>query len=152
AARESVVAFATRLRELREAGPRGPVTQRQLADALGVSAPLISSWENGSHPAIPSARYISGYARFFGKDESDRLDLESELLELRSKAAESPPETLSAPTSSGPNRPPSDGIFYFEDNAPVLIVCGTLPPEMRAAESYSDPKSPDYVKLYNFSD
>ena len=61
-------ALAQRLRELRAQWPGAVVTQRQLADALGASIPLISSWE--STITAPSEDWLRLYARFFATHRS----------------------------------------------------------------------------------
>ena len=62
--------LAQRLRDLRTQWPGIVVTQRQLADALGVSVPLISSWESTASPALPSEGWLQAYARFFATHRS----------------------------------------------------------------------------------
>ena len=55
--------LSARLRELRSASPLGPLKQRQVAEAFGVTPPLLSSWESGA--AVPNEDRIRGYARLF---------------------------------------------------------------------------------------
>src|SRR3954471_16173656 len=76
--------LAARLKSLRSGGWHGQtLTQAVMARALGVSVPLLSSWENGK--AVPPRRRLESYARLFaatrsGPDgrvrvpEPDRLD------------------------------------------------------------------------------
>ena len=42
------------------------VTQQQLANALRVSTPLISSWENVKQPVVPSENWLKSYATVSG--------------------------------------------------------------------------------------
>src|SRR6185312_3803586 len=89
--------LATRLRELRSGGFGIPLTQPQVAAALGVSVPLISSWEKRHGATVPPAERLTAYARFYATprsvdgerprliddltadEERRRLDLEAEL-------------------------------------------------------------------------
>jgi transcriptional regulator with XRE-family HTH domain len=159
--RESARALAGRLRDLRgKAGPHGVLTQQQLADALGVSVPLISSWENQNDPTVPPVERIVGYANFFATgratvvpdlgeaQQQAREELQAELLAMRAEAVATPAETPSV----GRNGAPRDTPWAFPDGAPVTIVCGTLPPDLRVAHAYSDPDSPDFVELYSYAD
>src|SRR5689334_23955963 len=57
--------LAARLKALRTEADGGALTQSQLAKALGVSPPLISSWESPAKPDLPPGARISSYARLF---------------------------------------------------------------------------------------
>ncbi len=61
--------LGARLRQLRT---DWGVTQSQISDALGLSGPLVSSWEKGT--AVPPEGRLSGYARFFATRRSLTLD------------------------------------------------------------------------------
>src|SRR3712207_1573238 len=74
--------LSQRLRDLRQQWSPVVVTQKQLADALGVSVPLISSWENVASPALPSEGWLQAYARFFASARSMQGE-RPRLLELR---------------------------------------------------------------------
>src|SRR3954470_498344 len=91
--------LAGRLRSLRLQHPAGPITQAQLSEVLGVSVPLISSWEQGN--AVPPEERLKSYALAFasttavGSVQGDRLTaaeeahrrrLIDELVELRDLA------------------------------------------------------------------
>ena len=163
--------LAERLRTLRQqTWPGVRLTQPQVASALGVSPPLISSWENRSEPTVPPEERLAGYARLFatsrsiegnqvrlifdlteGEDRA-RADLEGELRGLRAVALGEVAPVSDAPPTSGVNRPPSAGLWRFADGAPVTIVCGELPPALRADKAYTNQDSPDYVELYTFAD
>jgi transcriptional regulator with XRE-family HTH domain len=104
-----------RLRELRTSQWQGVVvTQRQLAEALGVSVPMISSWESMTAPALPGEDRLQAYARFFATrpvegstprlldireltedEERTRRELIDELVELREAALRPPSGALS---------------------------------------------------------
>src|ERR1700754_4297692 len=94
-------ALAQRLRELRLTEWPDPVKQPQLAKALGVSVPLISSWEKRGNPTSPPGERLAAYARFSASprsldngrpglrtdlspdEDARRQQLERELLTLR---------------------------------------------------------------------
>jgi transcriptional regulator with XRE-family HTH domain len=155
--------LAARLREL-----RGDVPQRTIAAGLGVSVPLISSWEKGK--AVPPPDRITGYATFFATDRSidakghprllapDELTaheaerfrgLLAELLELRPSTAVPP---LAASSLDLETRVPWEGLWHFRDRAPITIVCAALPADLRADERYTSPESPDFIELYAYAD
>src|SRR3954468_7609963 len=136
----SHVVLAQRLRELRTQWPPVVVTQRQLADALGVSVPLISSWESATTTAVPSEGWLQAYARFFAtqrsidgekprllelreltdEEEQARRALVDELVELR--------EATARPTSERAQTGALGGRFYyFPDGQPVRIIYSKLP-------------------------
>ncbi|GIF69588.1 hypothetical protein Ais01nite_76230 [Asanoa ishikariensis] len=158
--------LAARLRALRSSEWPEQVKQHQVARALGVSVPLVSSWERAE--AVPPAERIIAYAHFFATsrsiedgraalrddlstdEQTRRRALEDELTALRSAATGAAGATQVSPALY--NYPPAAGPWYFADGAPVTIVCGELPPERRADAIYSDPASPDYVDLYRFAD
>src|SRR5215212_3720734 len=136
----SHAALAQRLRELRTQWPPVVVTQRQLADALGVSVPLISSWESTTTPAIPSEGWLQAYARFFATarsiegdkprllelreltdaEEQARRALVDELVELREAAARPAAERTQTGALGG-------RFYYFPDGQPVRIIYSKLP-------------------------
>jgi transcriptional regulator with XRE-family HTH domain len=156
--------LARRLRELREAGFTGrAIPQKQLAGALGVSAPLVSSWERDANPVAPPEVRIEAYARFFAtsrsiangkarllrqgdltnEEDTRRQKLEAELLALRASALGE------APVPAGLA---GEGPWRFPDGEPVTIVCAELPEELRAGMRYADPTDPDYIRLYTYAD
>ncbi|MEV4636289.1 helix-turn-helix transcriptional regulator [Actinoplanes sp. NPDC049548] len=157
--------MAVRLRQLRMDGFGGdPVPQKLLAHAIGVSTPLVSSWEHGK--AVPPDSRLEDLARFFASqrsaangrarllpeadltdEERDRyLALLAELRNLRpGGAAGGAPEELIT-------RSPWEGMWHFPDHSPVTLVCARLPEDLRASEIYTSPESPDYVELYSYSD
>jgi transcriptional regulator with XRE-family HTH domain len=136
----SQIVLAQRLRELRTQWPSVVVTQRQLAEALGVSVPLISSWESTASPALPSEGWLQAYARFFAthrsvegdrprllelreltdEEEQVRRALVDELVELREASARPASERTQTGALGG-------RFYYFPDGQPVRIIYSTLP-------------------------
>ncbi len=132
-------ALARRLRELRGQWSGVVVTQRQLAQALRVSVSLVSSWESATTPALPSEDWLQAYALFFAtqrslepephlleqreltdEEERTRRELVDELVELRDVALR--------PSGTRPRAGTRGGTFYyFPDDLPIRIICGTLP-------------------------
>lgn len=159
-AEEPALRLARRLRELRERQwPDRVVTQKQLADALGASVPLISSWEHRSRPIVPPDRRLYAYATFFATERSidakrlltiDELDpselaardrLRDDLLELRSEAV-------------GATRHPGGhpALWQFPPEQEITIVCALLPLETRKNMPFTDPGGPDYIEYYSYGD
>ncbi len=162
--------LAVRLKSLRTEADGAALTQSQLAKALGVSPPLISSWESPGKPDLPPVGRISSYARLFctgrsfaggrvrlvGEDELDhdeqarRRELEEELLALRDAAnggATSPIRHTDEEL-----RRLHSGPLFFADGRPITIVCARLPPELRRNMPYVDPAEPDYTESYTYAD
>jgi len=160
--------LAERLKRLRTDGfAEVPVKQKAIAAVLGVSVPLISSWENGN--AVPSEDRLRVYARFFASprsvvsghpvllevddltaEERNRFEyLQRELTALHPAGA----QPVATPISDDlVTRSPWQGMWHFVDRSPITLVCARLPAELRASEAYSSPESPDYVELYSYSD
>jgi transcriptional regulator with XRE-family HTH domain len=150
-------ALAVRLKALRLSGWRDlPLTQPALGRALGVSVPLLSSWENGK--VLPPVARLDAYARLFaahrppthgqaqvpGVGQLDDIelvayeDLRQELLALREQAQRS------GDTSSSP--------LQFPHGQAITIVCSELPERLRSHGAYSTPDDPDYVDSYKYAD
>ena len=171
------VRLAKRLRALRHTyWPGVKVTQQQIAEALGGGSPLslslISSWESLRNPALPTANRLAAYALFFATersvesdparllgeheltdDERTRRDgLHTELLGLR--FPEEPIEVEFQPRKI--QSPEADtiggGTWFFPDQRPIIIVCGSLPGRLRSLMPYADSKNPDLVRAYRLSD
>jgi transcriptional regulator with XRE-family HTH domain len=144
-----------RLRALRDGWEGLSVTQSHVAKALGVSLPLISSWESGK--AVPPEERLKSYALFFATrrtragaaakllplddltDDEERLrrELIDELIALREAA-------LKDDGSAAPATGALGGRFwYFPDGQPVVILYNTF--ESLAALDYSQPKHPNYI-------
>ncbi|MEV6848789.1 XRE family transcriptional regulator [Actinoplanes sp. NPDC051411] len=158
------------------------VTQQQIAEALGGATPLslslISSWESTRRPTIPPASRLVGYATFFASQRSVASDparllaeneltedervtrdgLHTELLSLRFPEGEhyvdEPRQHSSRPlTLSGPLEGTiGGGTWFFPDQRPIVIVCGSLPTRIRERMPFTNPDDPDYVRSYSFAD
>ncbi|MBO3751344.1 hypothetical protein J5X84_35170 [Streptosporangiaceae bacterium NEAU-GS5] len=163
--------LARRLRDLRtNHWPDTRLTQADLSKAFGASIPLISSWEARQGAAVPPVRRLEAYATFFAtrrsveegdprllrdndltRDEhAERERLLKELKSLRAavQLAQADVPRFAAPAAASM----SQGPWYFPDGKPIMIVCSSLPLEMRAQISYADPESPDYTALYKYAD
>jgi transcriptional regulator with XRE-family HTH domain len=150
--------LASRLRELRTLGLTGqPLTQPALGSALGVSVPLISSWEKDK---IPPPRRIDAYARLFGAgrttdwgkppsidqlSETERVDYLALLEELNDLRAAAEHRSQSAADEI---RSP----LQFPTGQSITIVCSELPVEFRERLPYSDPGDPNFIKAYQYAD
>ncbi|MER5646437.1 helix-turn-helix transcriptional regulator [Streptosporangium sp. NPDC002524] len=167
------VALARRLRELRDnRWPDRRITQSQLREALGVSAPLISSWESVHTPRIPPLSRIEGYAAFFATRRSveegtarllplpdltpEELDQRTRLLEELTRLRNAALRSQIAVTLSGEKAAQADpfreGPWHFADGRPITIICSQVPEEDRARIPYANPASADYIELYKYSD
>jgi hypothetical protein len=169
---DPVLALARRLRALRERGLANRlITQGQLALALSgrerASVPLISSWERATQPTVLSQSRIEAYATFFATERSldhepyrlidlDDLttqekarydELLDELTHLRNEAVRyqgSPARVFDSLES---------GLWHFPIDEDITIFCPELPDDLRQKMSpYTNPNSPDYVKLYQYAD
>ncbi|MFG1946793.1 helix-turn-helix domain-containing protein [Nonomuraea sp. NPDC048826] len=159
---DSGQALARRLRQLRQQQwPDQKITQPQLARALEVSVPLISSWESDAAPKVPPVSRLESYAALFSTSRSrggealrilndseltpeelrHREELRSELLRLRAEALGRTSEELS-----------EKDLWVFNDGKPITIVCGQLPDDKLDSMPYTKPEDPDYVEAYNFAD
>jgi transcriptional regulator with XRE-family HTH domain len=96
--------LGARLRELRRSWDGVRITQQHVAEALGLSPALVSSWESGA--AVPPENRLQGYAWFFAtrrtmngrraqlvsredlttQEERRRQELVDELVQLREEA------------------------------------------------------------------
>ncbi|MDT4994031.1 MAG: hypothetical protein QOH97_3923 [Actinoplanes sp.] len=170
--------LATRLRALRLEHWTGVrVTQQQIADALGLSLSLISSWESTRKPVLPPANRLAGYATFFAtrrsvesgpahvlsereltEDERVTRDgLYTELLSLRfpeepQVVDDLPPFDARRLALSGPVDTIGGGTWFFPDQRPIVIVTGSLPKRFRERMPYTDTADPDFVRSYIFAD
>ncbi len=175
AAASTRAALARKLRDLRlEHWPGRRLTQRELAVALGgdrgpLSTPLISSWESVDKPVVPPEHWLEPLARLYATqrslepephlvDENDltaeerrrRDELLRQLLDLRQ------PDTASARPFRIPLNAPHDeiggGLWFYQDGRPVTIVCARLPSHLIERMPYTDPRDPDFVRLYTYAD
>jgi transcriptional regulator with XRE-family HTH domain len=150
--------LAERLRELRSTGRPRPLTQHALGAALGVSVPLISSWEHGK---VPPVDRLEAYARLFAVaptvadddlraartgqlSDTERARfaaLRRELLMLRNQTAVGPPNSPEVPSP-----------LQFPAGEAITIVCSELPDRLRSQLGYSSDQDPDYVASYKYAD
>ncbi len=168
--RDPALVLAGLLRHLRLEGLAGrPVPQKDLARALGVSPPLVSSWESGSAPTIPPQHRIEAYAQFFATErsldngryrlvpigeltateEARRRELEADLKRHRSAALGG---TLSSGSTPQTDDRIGEGPWRFANAKPVTIVCAPLPEDLFARMPYTDPDAPDFTRLYTLAD
>ena len=165
--------LAQHLRTLRENHwPDRKITQPKLAEALGVSVPLISSWESRTNPRNPPLSRLEAYATVFASvrcfdtdparaispqdlsDEERRVmnDLKQELMHLRSGALSAgtapvstgQPDPVSAPLNGGPWR--------FVDGEDITIVCARWPERKLEDIPDTDVVDPNYVELLTCAD
>lgn len=162
--------LAQRLRDLREQEfPDVPITQRQLAHALRVSVPLISSWESVTRPVTPPEERLVAYATLFASrraveqaplrlprpadltaaERTRREELRRELLAARAAATGHRDEAGSA---AGPVIEPLSGPWSFQDARPITVVCAELPEAQRGRLPGPDDPVSAYADLYAFAD
>jgi hypothetical protein len=157
--------LARRLRQLRQQQwPDARLTQKMLASALNAEGELasatVSSWESASSPKLPPRHRLRAYARFFAtprsvetspptllplealmpEEQAAYKQLESELLRLRSLAAEDSAEEEIAFRRS----------WHFTDDGPVTLVCAELPRDQSGP--LASPANPNYTELQAFAD
>jgi transcriptional regulator with XRE-family HTH domain len=159
--------LAERLRSLRTEGfADRRLTQGELAEALGASVPLISSWESRTNPKNPPRGRLEAYATFFAtersvaqspfrvlsksqltSEERARRDaLFQELIRLRNGAQGHEP----GPTTEDPY---AGSHWRFPVDQDITIVCSALPQEyLDKLKPYTNPMAPYYVDLYRFAD
>jgi len=163
----SAVRLARRLRSLRTDGFAGRrLTQGELAEALGASVPLLSSWESRTNPKPPPRERLAAFATFFATERSvaqspfrvlptsqltseertRRDELLRELTSLRNGAQGHEP----GPTAEDPF---AGSHWRFPVDQDITIVCSALPQEYLARLApYTDSTAPYYVDLYRFAD
>jgi transcriptional regulator with XRE-family HTH domain len=169
--------LARRLKELREGSELGRLTQRQVADALGASTPLISSWEGAKE--VPPESRLHAYGRLFAtprsadgdrvalvpaddltSDERSRLEaLVEDLARLRTEALEGDEPTRRDSGALGGR------FWFFPDRQLITILCTPLSdrqlglhPDGRLAEgappvsAYSRASHPNRISLLRNGD
>jgi hypothetical protein len=148
--------LAARLRELRVQSWDGvQVTQKNVAEALGASVALISSWESAA--AIPPEERLHRYARFFATprsleggtghllpagdlttaEDARRRDLVEELVRLRDEALK--PGARARDTGALGGR-----FWYFPDGQTITIV-GSALSERQVRSDYTNKAHPNYI-------
>jgi transcriptional regulator with XRE-family HTH domain len=169
--RDPRLLLAQRLRALREEHwPGRRITQPLLAQALGVTSPLISSWESTTRPHVPPLVRVDAYAVVFATsrtfdtspprqldpaelDERERRamnELMAELRQLRNAALRA--GAVVTGDHSPETAPISEGPFRFNLDDQIAIVCGELPPEKLENMPYSNVDDPDHIQLLKYSD
>ena len=158
------LALARRLRGLRVGGMSGlPITQGQLAEAFSrrepASVPLISSWENSRKPVTPPVNRLDAYATFFATERSVasrpyRLLTPSELTDDERRRHDGLLRELAELRNAavGSTDTQTDSLWHFSSDQNITIICAELPEDLRLQMPYADPASPDFVKLYQFTD
>jgi transcriptional regulator with XRE-family HTH domain len=159
--------LARRLRRLREEHWRDlKITQTQLAGAMGVSVPSISSWESASKPKLPPVGRLADYAKFFATKLSvrgecrlpDDDELTTEEHALRDALLKELKQLRSAAMRGlgFADEQAADGLgesyYRFADDKPITIVAAQLPEDMLAQLPHSDPGDPHYVALAAYAD
>lgn len=165
-----------------ERWPGRKVNQAQLAAALSgdgnrsASEPLISSWESRTNPKVPPLSRISDIARFYASSRSfdgtvGRLLSPDELTVPEREAWEKLTQELTrlrnaTVAASGAAQGPAivsgltpeitesfnPGLYRVEPGDRITIVCGQPPEDMLAQMPYTDPRDPDFIELYRYSD
>jgi transcriptional regulator with XRE-family HTH domain len=150
----SVSPLADRLRDLRLDGrPGNRLTQPLLAKALGVSVPLISSWEHGT---IPPPERLDDYARLFAvtdgrlrlKPPADLDDAERGRYDQLRDALNALRDQATGPVEVADVRNP----LQFPPGEAITIVCSELPERLRTQFGYASLQDPDYVASYKYAD
>jgi len=150
--------LARRLRALRQSGRGTPITQKQVAEALGASVPLVSSWESAK--AVPPEERLRAYALLFSgaasaqdgwvlpadgtplaaEAEARRRELFTELTTLRYTAQRD---------DDGPEerRGALGGRFWcFPEDARVRIITTPMWPQVTATIPYANPWHPNHIE------
>jgi transcriptional regulator with XRE-family HTH domain len=153
--------LADRLRALRvQEWPGRVVTQRQIAQALKASAPLVSSWESATSDAVPPVERVQAYAQFFAsersieveparlidlddlteQEERRRVALLAELLDLRTEA-------VGAQAQAGR----AQSFWHFPDGQPIRIISSVLPTS-EINSQYTSAWHPNHIASMRYAD
>lgn len=160
-AEDPALQLARRLRELRkQCWPGKRITQEQLGQAFDVSVPLISSWERSSDPVVPPPHRLEAYATFFATSRSVERRPFKVLSQLNDDEQAARDTLLAELTAlrdlaqggATDETPFVDNLWRFPHNEDITIVCSELPERLREQLPATDPKDPDYVELYRYSD
>jgi transcriptional regulator with XRE-family HTH domain len=156
--------LAERLRGLRQQLPGVMVTQKQVADALGLSVPLVSSWESGK--AIPQEERLRSYALLFStprsfadgvsvapdeselssQEEAQRRELIEELFTLREDALRG--------TSVTPRQTGALGgrFWYFPQDARIRIIATPMFQSVIEKIPYANRWHPNFMEFLHDAD
>lgn len=135
-----------------------PLTQKDLAEALGYSVPLISSWEKETDPALPREHVLPRLATVLATDRprsggklsvlpegeltaDERQQREKVLAELRDLWSRSRPAIGRQDQSA------RDSLWHFPDGKPVSIICAPLP-DNPLGEEFAHNR----IALHNYAD
>ena len=138
--------LSDRLRQLRSDHFGKPVIQKTLSSALKVSAPMISSWENGA--AVPTTERLEDVARFFASPRSvaqQRLLDDTEMTPEERLARE---RLVAELLSLRPDDLAETDFWRFPDGGPVRIICGQRDP----VPAEADPDNPNFMALTSYAD
>lgn len=136
------------------------MTQRQVAEALGLSVPLISAWESSNSPVLPTEERLAAYARLFASprsfegqrptllddldrgEELRRRELLDELVRLRESASE---ERRRAAVVNERTT-----FWSFQDEQPITVLCSRLDDHQLGGDDqrlpdYASPWHPNYI-------
>jgi transcriptional regulator with XRE-family HTH domain len=137
--------LSDRLRLLRTDHFGKPVIQKTLSSALKVSAPTISSWENGV--AVPSVERLEDVARFFASPRSVAQQRLLDDTEMTSEERHTRERLVAELLSLRPDELAESDFWRFPDG-PVRIICGKREPVPPEAE----PESRNFMALASYAD
>jgi transcriptional regulator with XRE-family HTH domain len=153
----ALLELAQRLRSLRrQHRPGKGLTQADLAQAFGVAAATVSSWESPISPRLPPPERISAYARFFATPrsvEEGLLPLDSLTEQERGTYEELDGELVRLHNAARPSRAEAIAVrrsWHFPDPGPATLVCAQLP--KAETGSLADPADPNYTELLSYAD
>jgi transcriptional regulator with XRE-family HTH domain len=159
--------LARRLRSLRqEAWPGIRITQEALGEALGASAPLISSWESMRNPKTPPPDRLEAYATFFATRRSVaerpyRVLTEAQLTDEERTRHEELFRELTSLRNGAQGQEPAPALtqplarsqWHFPPDQDITIVGSAFPAEYtEKLKPFTDPEAPDYVELLKYAD
>ena len=154
------VELARRLKALRK---ERSIPQRALADALGVSVALVSTWESETNPAAPPRARIRDLATFYASERSwngerGRLLRDEELSPDERDHREQLAGELQLVVAD-PSRPTmlpiadrTRSTLWFPPGQDIRIVCGRLDDLETRGHPYTDPEDLNYTDLLTFAD
>jgi transcriptional regulator with XRE-family HTH domain len=137
--------LGSRLRDI-----RGRTTQKALADALGVRAPSISAYENGS--LVPPESRLRDYATFSVAKQPERLPTDDALTDDQRGTREDLYQelmTLRAMESSSQPADSVEDLWRFPVAEPVRLVVGQLEGTIHPYAARTDP---NFTDLLSFAD
>lgn len=153
--------LADRLRSLRVgAWPGLAVTQRQVAQALRASAPLVSSWESPGSDAVPPVERLRAYAQLFATQRSVAAD-PARLIDLRDLTPDEEARRTQLLTELLALRQEAVGLvgrgstprsfWHFGDDEPIRVISTVLPQEL-VSSPYASPWHPNFIPTLHNAD